>query len=77
MWSRVRFRWKNPESAVEISRFPCHDFLQKFREINSFTKELYCKLIWQKKFCVAVNSSFFHTVESKRTSLLLTKISWK
>ena len=32
-----------------------------FSSNQRFTKELYCKLIWRKKFCVAVNFSFFHT----------------
>ena len=38
---------------------------ENFAKIPSnwrFTKELYCKLIWRKKFVWAENFSFFHTV---------------
>ena len=31
-----------------------------------FTKELHSKLIWRKNICVAVNFSFFHTVQCDR-----------
>ena len=34
---------------MEISRFPCHDFLQKFREINSFIKKTLLKVDLTKK----------------------------
>ena len=42
-------------------------FFRKFSSNYRFTKELYNKLIWRKKICVAVNFSFFHTVQSKVT----------
>ena len=32
--------------------FPPTIFLQKFRQIRYFTKELYCKSIWRKIFAV-------------------------
>ena len=35
--------------GVEISRFLCHDFLQKFREINSFIKKTLLKVDLTKK----------------------------
>ena len=38
-------------------------FLQKFRQSNFFTKELYCKLISRKFFEVGVNFRNFHTVQ--------------
>ena len=41
--------------SVEISKFSPHDFLQKFRQSNSFTKELYCKLISRIFFELGVN----------------------
>ena len=34
---------------------------QQIRDINFFTKELYSRLIWRKKICVAVNFLFFYT----------------
>ena len=41
--------------------FAATDFSQKFRQINVLLKiELYWKLIWRKKICVAVNFSFVH-----------------
>ena len=40
---------------VEICKFFPHDFLQKFRQINFFTKELYCKSIWRNIFSVGEN----------------------
>ena len=42
--------------------FPHHDILQNFRQINFFTKELYCKSIWRKIFAVGKNFRNFHTV---------------
>ena len=38
--------------SVDICKFFLHDSLQKFRQINFFTKELYCKSIWRKKFAL-------------------------
>ena len=49
--------------SVEICKFFPHDFLQKFRQINFFTKELYCKSIWRKIFAVGENFWNFHTVD--------------
>ena len=36
--------------SVEICKFFPHDFLQKFRQIDFFTKELYCKNQFDEKF---------------------------
>ena len=47
--------------TVGITEFCCHNFVAKIPSNQLFTKELYSKLIWRKKFCVAVNFSFFHT----------------
>ena len=43
--------------SVVISKFFLHEFLQKFRQSNFFTKELelYCKSIWRKIFQVREN----------------------
>ena len=53
---------------------------QNFRETNFFTKELYCKLVWRKKFCVTVKLSFFHTHstvwKNEKFSLTEKKFSW-
>ena len=50
--------------SVEICIFFPHDFLLKFRQINFFTKELYCKSIWRKIFAVGENFRNYHTVFS-------------
>ena len=38
-------------------------FIQKFRQIKYFTKELYCKSIWRKNFRSGENFWNFHTVQ--------------
>ena len=60
--------------TVEITEFYCHNFFAKIPSNQRFTKELYYKLIWRKKICVAwqwisrfstlwtVNFCNFHTV---------------
>ena len=47
---------------VEIWKFFPHDFLQKFRQSNFFTEELYCKLISRKNFQVGVNFRHYLTL---------------
>ena len=37
-------------------------FLQKFRQINFFTKETCCKSIWRKLFALRENFRNYHTV---------------
>ena len=49
--------------TVESTNSFCHDFYAKIPSNQSFTTELYYNLIWRKKICVAVNFSFFHTVQ--------------
>ena len=40
-------------TVLKFANFsPTHDILQKFRQINFLTKELYCKSIWRKNFAV-------------------------
>ena len=68
-------------SGVEISRFPCHDFLQKFREINCFTKR---SLLWfdlTEKFYVWQWISRFSTLFCEIADIYILshffgKISW-
>ena len=45
-----------------LRNFPLVHFCQKFRETNSFNKEITKELIWRFIFSVRVNFSFFHTV---------------
>ena len=54
-------------------------FLQKFHQINFFTKVLYCKLIWRNLFEVGVNFRHFHTVNCELYvhSLEFTHIFWQ
>ena len=51
---------ESTETQSENLIFP-HDFLEKFRQSNFFTKELYYKLISRKNFEVGVNSRHYHT----------------
>ena len=48
--------------SVEIWTFSPTILLQKLRQSNFFTKELYCKLISRKKIQVGVNFRDYHTV---------------
>ena len=48
-------------------------FFAKIPWNKLFAKELYSKLIWRKKFCMAVNFSFFHTVACKLCFLITRK----
>ena len=47
---------------MEITKFCCYSFVKIIPWNQLFTKELYSRLIWREKICVAVNFSFFHTV---------------
>ena len=54
-------------SIISVTQWKLRNFsamilFQKFRKTYWFTKEFCSKLIWRKKFCLAVNFSFFHTV---------------
>ena len=64
VWQWI-FRFSTLHS-VEICKFFPHDILQKFRQINFFTKELYCKSIWRKNFAVGENFWNYHTVFYKK-----------
>ena len=54
MWCTV---WKFANFSPTI-------FLKKFRQINVFTKKLYCESIWRKNFAVGENFRNYHTVTS-------------
>ena len=69
--SRILFRKWRVCHSVEICKFFPHDILQKFRQINFFTKELYCKSIWRKIFAVGENFRNFHTVYVRTSSQVL------
>ena len=73
-WERENFSFYHTACYAVMPRF----FSQKFRQINVFTKELYCKLIWRKNFQVGENFWNFHTeqCEKTRNSLSQKKISW-
>ena len=58
---RVEKREILSHHSVEICKFFPHDILQKFRQINYFTKEFYCKSIWRKIIAVGENFRNFHT----------------
>ena len=51
IWSTL---WK-------LRNFTATVFSQKLRQIKALLKN-FCKLIWRKKFCGAVNFSFFHII---------------
>ena len=63
-FTEKKIQWAH---IVEICKFFPHDILQKFRQINFFTKELYCKSIWRKIFTVGENFRNYHTVSEKFT----------
>ena len=50
------------DTVCKFEKFFPHDILEKFRQINFFTKELYCKSIWRKIFAVGENFRNFHPV---------------
>ena len=56
--------------TVKISKFFSHDFLQKFRQINFFTKELYCKSFFDEKFLPWGKTSEITTLCSQFVSLI-------
>ena len=49
-------------TIVEITEFYCQDLVAKIPSNQLFTSELYTKLIWRRKICLAVNFKFSHTV---------------
>ena len=58
-------RWFHEIFQVRNHRNSLTHFWQKFREVNSFTKEVTKELISRNIFLVRENFSFFHTVLSK------------
>ena len=44
--------------------FYCHSIFANFPANQHFTKGIYCKSIWRKTLCVAVNFTFFHSVHT-------------
>ena len=66
-----------PSYWWRYKNFP-HEFLQKFRQINFFTKELYCKSIWRKNFAVGENFWNYHTVDNGKPTIYChsLNISW-
>ena len=74
---RKKFRWVT--HSVEITEFYCHSFFANFPSNQHFTKELYSKLIWRKKFAWRQWLSRFSTlqgrpVKSTRRRLVLKKL---
>ena len=51
---------------VVICEIFLHNVLQNFRQINCFTKELYCKSIWRKNFAVGENFRNYHIVRIEK-----------
>ena len=76
----VTAKLHNFRSTKHILWKVCHSFFANFLLINVLLKNfIYCKSIWRKKFSVAVNFSFFHTVKhsvEKENSTHLKDISW-
>ena len=67
----------NMPQCGNLQIFPPRFFLQKFRQIKYFTKELYCKSIWRKIFAVGEKFWNFHCEcmhEGKENSLPLENI---
>ena len=68
-FSFLNLTWNDFSTVWKLWNFSATILLQKFRQTNCFTKEFCSKLIWRKKFYVAVNFSFFHAVFSKPSKL--------
>ena len=62
-WRKTETICKSKLTTVwKFANFSPTIFLQKFRQIKYFTKELYCKSIWRKIFAVGENFWNFHTL---------------
>ena len=61
MTEKCWFSRKN-RTVWKFENFSPTLFLQKFRQTNFFTKDLYCISIWRKKFQVGENFWNYHTV---------------
>ena len=78
-WFDEIFLWTILCTVVwKVQKFSLTLLSQKFRESNSFPKEITKQLIWQFFFSVRENFSFFHTVQYGKTqNFLWHKLLWK
>ena len=69
---RKKGNFSRTQCNVVIWYFSPQNFLKKVRQINVFTKELYCKSIWRKNFQVGENLWNYHTVRENRIAFCST-----